>query len=456
MKRLSFKLGIMIFLVVFLLETVLFLFLHNAIVDTRIEEELAALQARGNSHRDVLEKSYKKETLHHIALMEAQAETEVAITNQNQEVITSSQPLDNEEIKIISYSIGQIPREGKVLENRWKTEKYIATISPFYVSGEKQGYVYMFKNTEQVQSLISRLNQHFFLAGILTIACMFLTIIFLSKALTTPLLKMKEATERLSKGDFSVKLPKLKNDELGELSNSIKILADDLNHLKNERNEFLASISHELRTPLTYLKGYADVSRRKELEESDRNKYLNIIYEESVRLERMIKSLFDLARMDRNTFTIKKEKVELCLFLNSIREKVLPAFNEKEIQLDIQCEKEMEVFIDPIRMEQVFLNLLDNARKYSPPRTKTSIQVKKSKQNVIIDIKDEGFGIPREDLAYIFERFYRVDKSRARASGGTGLGLAIVKELIEAHNGTISVQSEVNKGTTFSITISEV
>lgn len=446
----------MIFLVVFLLETVLFLFLHNAIVDTRIEEELAALQARGNSHRDVLEKSYKKETLHHIALMEAQAETEVAITNQNQEVITSSQPLDNEEIKIISYSIGQIPREGKVLENRWKTEKYIATISPFYVSGEKQGYVYMFKNTEQVQSLISRLNQHFFLAGILTIACMFLTIIFLSKALTTPLLKMKEATERLSKGDFSVKLPKLKNDELGELSNSIQILADDLNHLKNERNEFLASISHELRTPLTYLKGYADVSRRKELEESDRNKYLNIIYEESVRLERMIKSLFDLARMDRNTFTIKKEKVELCLFLNSIREKVLPAFNEKEIQLDIQCEKEMEVFIDPIRMEQVFLNLLDNARKYSPPRTKTSIQVKKSKQNVIIDIKDEGFGIPREDLAYIFERFYRVDKSRARASGGTGLGLAIVKELIEAHNGTISVQSEVNKGTTFSITISEV
>jgi two-component system sensor histidine kinase ArlS len=446
----------MIFLVVFLLETVLFLFLHNAIVDTRIEEELAALQARGNSHRDVLEKSYKKETLHHIALMEAQAETEVAITNQNQEVITSSQPLDNEEIKIISYSIGQIPREGKVLENRWKTEKYIATISPFYVSGEKQGYVYMFKNTEQVQSLISRLNQHFFLAGILTIACMFLTIIFLSKALTTPLLKMKEATERLSKGDFSVKLPKLKNDELGELSNSIKILADDLNHLKNERNEFLASISHELRTPLTYLKGYADVSRRKELEESDRNKYLNIIYEESVRLEGMIKSLFDLARMDRNTFTIKKEKVELCLFLNSIREKVLPAFNEKEIQLDIQCEKEMEVFIDPIRMEQVFLNLLDNARKYSPPRTKTSIQVKRSKRNVIIDIKDEGFGIPREDLAYIFERFYRVDKSRARTSGGTGLGLAIVKELIEAHNGTISVQSEVNKGTTFSITISEV
>lgn len=446
----------MIFLVVFLLETVLFLFLHNAIVDTRIEEELAALQARGNSHRDVLEKSYKKETLHHIALMEAQAETEVAITNQNQEVITSSQPLDNEEVKIISYSIGQIPREGKVLENRWKTEKYIATISPFYVSGEKQGYVYMFKNTEQVQSLISRLNQHFFLAGILTIACMFLTIIFLSKALTTPLLKMKEATERLSKGDFSVKLPKLKNDELGELSNSIKILADDLNHLKNERNEFLASISHELRTPLTYLKGYADVSRRKELEESDRNKYLNIIYEESVRLEGMIKSLFDLARMDRNTFTIKKEKVELCLFLNSIREKVLPAFNEKEIQLDIQCEKEMEVFIDPIRMEQVFLNLLDNARKYSPPRTKTSIQVKRSKRNVIIDIKDEGFGIPREDLAYIFERFYRVDKSRARTSGGTGLGLAIVKELIEAHNGTISVQSEVNKGTTFSITISEV
>ncbi|MGE6721243.1 ATP-binding protein [Peribacillus frigoritolerans] len=456
LNKISLKFGLWFLGAMLILEVFLFIFLHTSMVDSRIEEELAALQARGNSHRDVLETSYKEETLHHIAVMEAKADTEVIITDQNQNIIITSSKLDKEEQTIITKEIKQVPRDGVTLENRWKSEKYISTITPFTINQNQKGYVYMFRSTDQIQGLISRLNHHFIAGAIMILSLMVITILFLSKALTTPLIRMKRATEKLSKGDFSVNLPDMGNDELGELSRSIKILAEDLKHLKEERSEFLASISHELRTPLTYIKGYADVSRRKDIGETDRDQYLSIIFEESKKLSNMIMDLFDLAKLDKNTFVINRMEVELCSFLHSIYEKVLPAFKEKGVELDVDCKKNVQVMIDPMRFEQVVFNLLDNAIKYSEPNTKTSISVKRENGTIVLKIEDEGYGIPQDDLPYIFDRFYRVDKSRFRGTGGSGLGLSIVKELIEAHDGTIEIKSEQGKGTAFFISLKEL
>ncbi|MEK4012740.1 MULTISPECIES: sensor histidine kinase [Peribacillus] len=456
LNKISLKFGIWFLGAMLILEMFLFFFLHTSIVDSRIEEELAALQARGNSHRDVLENSYNQETLHHIAVMEAKADTEVIITGLNQNIIISSSKLDNEEQKIIAKEIGRVPRDGETLENRWKSEKYISTVTPFKINQNQKGYVYMFRSTDQIQTLISRLNHHFIAGAIMILSLMIITILFLSKALTTPLIRMKRATEKLSTGDFSVNLPDMGDDELGELSRSIKILAEDLKHLKGERSEFLASISHELRTPLTYIKGYADVSRRKDIDESTRDQYLSIIFEETKKLSDMIKDLFDLAKLDKNTFVINRVEVKLCSFLHSIYEKMLPAFTENGMELIVECKKNVNVFIDPMRFEQVMFNLLDNAIKYSNPNTETSISVKSEKGMVALIIKDEGHGIPKTDLPHIFDRFYRVDKSRSRDTGGSGLGLSIVKELIEAHDGTIEIKSEQGKGTAFFISLKEL
>ncbi|MFE4242555.1 HAMP domain-containing sensor histidine kinase [Peribacillus butanolivorans] len=453
--KISFKLGLWMFVCIFLIETVSMIYLHNKVVHSRIIQELESLKSRGNSHRDVLEISYDNSTLHHIGLMESHTDTDVVITNTKGDILLSSEKVNSGMKKILKKDLSQVPRKGLIIQSSWKEERYIATVTPFNSDKVNEGYVYMFKNTGDVEDLISQLNKHFLFATLLLLFFMLITIYFLSKALTRPLITMKEATTKLSKGNFSVSVPVRSKDELGELAQSIQSLANELNYLKKERNEFLASISHELRTPLTYIKGYADIARRKDLDIPERTQYLEIIHEESKRLNSLLDELFNIARMDVNTFTISKETVPLSSFLQSVYEKVLPAFTNKNIQLNLECKDNLFMDIDPSRFEQVLLNLLDNALKYSNEYTVTTIKATESIGSISISIIDQGVGIPRADIPHVFDRLYRVEKSRARATGGFGLGLSIVKQLVEVQGGTISVKSSIEQGTCFTIIFKE-
>lgn len=453
--KISIKLGLWFFICIFIIEASSMFFLHRNVVHSLVNEELESLKSRGNSHSDVLEISYDETTLHHIQVMETETETEVIVTDDIGKIKISSKPIDAGMNKILTRHNADLeaPNEGLILQSDWQDTQYISTVSSFKAPNGDIGYVYMFKSTDQIKRFISRLNEHFILASVLILIFMLITIFFLSKALTKPLISMKEATRRISKGDFSVSLPKASNDEIGELSSSIQTLANDLNYLKKERTEFLASISHELRTPLTYIKGYTDIARRDNLSEKERLNYLNIIYEESNHVGDLLKELFDLAKMDQNTFSISKEKVKICSFIHSIYHKMKPAFDSKGVNLVLDCKITAVVNIDPNRFEQVFLNLLDNALKYSDINSLTKIEITNEKNFISIFVKDQGTGIPDEDLPYIFDRLYRVDKSRSRLTGGYGLGLSIVKEIVDAHGGTISVESRIGKGTCFKITL---
>ncbi|MFE4521830.1 HAMP domain-containing histidine kinase [Bacillus firmus] len=450
MKKLSVKLGLLFLLILFGLETTMFFFLHSTLVESRVEEELLALQTRGNSHRAILEKHFDENTISHVALMESEATTDVVITNSTKEILGSS--VDSSLIqRYIEKPTISSEREGKTIGDNWKEEDYISTVSPIEQNGVLIGHVYMFQDTAWIQSLISRLNEQFLIAGFVAVIFTITIIIFLSKALAKPLIKMKEATSQISSGDFSVSLPKTGDDELGDLARSIQLLAGDLNYLREERSEFLSSISHELRTPLTYIKGYADIVQKRNLSPEERNQYLSIILEETNRLSDMVKNLFDLAKIDKNTFDIIKKPIDLNEFMNKIETKFSPAFAEKGMQLSVSCPESIILSADGSRLEQIIFNLLDNAIKYSSAGDKTTVEVSRTKKHVIIRINDSGRGISEEELPFIFNRFYRVDKSRARALGGTGLGLAIVKELVHAHGGTISVFSREGDGTEFEI-----
>lgn len=453
MKKISTKLALYFLAAVLIMESLLMVYLHTSMVDTRVEEEFQSILSRGNSHRDVLEDSFTEGTLNHIALMESKTETEVVITDENKEIIKSSKPVSNGMRKLINGHPEDISREGLLIESNWEEMNYLAT-STEYHTGSKDGYVYMFKNTEPLRLLIQNLNYHFILAGVLSLVVISIIYFLLSRILTSPLIKMKEATEHLSNGYFQVKLPDLGKDELGELSNSIQKLANDLVNIQNDRLEFLASVSHELRTPLTYIQGYTTVALREGLPQEERNEYLKIIQDESGRIVHLIENLFELAKIDQNNFTITKQEVELCPLIQDVVAKVRPAFDRKNITLQVTCPKMVYAFADPLRLQQIILNLLDNAIKYSEENTVTKINVSSTTdKKVRISISDQGVGIPENELENIFERLYRVEKSRSRGNGGSGLGLSIVKELVEAHGGSVTIESEEAKGSTVEILI---
>lgn len=453
MNKVSIKLAAYFFISVLIMETILMFYLHQNIIHTRVDEEYSRLLASGSNHRDVLEDNYSDMTLTHIALMETDGEREVVITD-SKGIIASSSDENNSIVKQYASLLKDLDvDEDRILISDWQESPYIISAHPYKIDSSHSGYVVMFQSTRSIEQLVNKLNLHFGFAGGVSVIALFIIYAILSKFLTRPLIRMKEATEKLSKGEFDVSLPFVGNDELGELSGSIQKLASDLKRLKSERNEFLASIAHELSTPLTYLIGYSKVAMRQELDDKERIHYLAIIAEESDRMKDLVKNLLDIAKMDETTFTVSKESFWVRPFFEDIHRLVRPSYKLKKLSLDLLCDVDFQIYADPVRLEQIVLNLLDNAFKYSEEDTTVTLKVTKKEEETVISVTDVGIGIPPEDIEFIFEKLYRVEKSRSRSSGGSGMGLAIVKELVEAHGGSIEVESKLGEGSTFTVTI---
>lgn len=454
LNKLSLKIGLLFFLVIVTVEIILFYILYTNLVNDRVDEVMGDLLARGNTHRDVLEENYTASTREHVAIMESESNFIVVITNDAGEVIISSNPVVPEMTTVIEHTDHDgIPDEGIILQSDWPDEKYVSTDSPITINETHRGHVFMFAESGNIKRIIDQLSQQFLFVGLLTIFLTIITVLILSRVITQPLLRMKKATEQLSRGNHEVELYTNRKDELGELATSISRLSKDLERLKNERKEFLGSISHELRTPLTYMKGYTDIVSRKDISVKDRNKYIRIIQEETNRLANLIKNLFELAKIDQNEFAIKKERIMYRELIHTVMARIQPAIDEKNIKFSFYCPDNLAVSVDPERIQQVLLNILDNAIKYTPEGSNIRMEVSQNKHEILTTISDTGAGIPEEDVPYVFERLYRSEKSRSRLNGGSGLGLTIAKEIVELHGGKIEVESTPGKGTVFIISL---
>src|SRR5699024_419885 len=353
-NKLSFKIGLLFFVFILIMETFLFFILYTNVANERINEVMGSLLARGNMHRDVLEDKFDRTTLEHVSLMESVSQFAVIIVDESGEVIISSDPIEEDMRNVIKHTDKSIiPTKGKVVEERWNQEKYIATDSPITINGRHKGHVFMFANTSNVKKVVNHISDQFIISGLIIIALTIVTIFILSRFITFPLIKMKEATEQLSRGKNTVQLHTERKDELGELANSITKLSNDLEEMKTARNEFLASIAHELRTPLTYIKGYADIVNRQDISPEEVKEYIEIIREESEQLTILIKNLFDLAKLDQNNFVIKRERVILYDLIQTVVGLVTPVFAEEHIILSVKCSKKVVVFADPERLQQV-------------------------------------------------------------------------------------------------------
>lgn len=233
---------------------------------------------------------------------------------------------------------------------------------------------------------------------------------------------------------------------------AVAVLRDisDLKRLAETRLEFLANVSHELRTPLTSIKGFA-VTLEDELPAgSAARRYAEIIEQETDRLSRLVADVLDLSKTDAKEITMDLRVLDLTGLIVQVVEQLLPRAATGQVKLSSELPPSLPaVLCDPDQIQQVLLNLIDNALKYTPAGGQVLVQAWAEEAEVKVAVKDTGVGIPAADLPQVFDRFYRVDKARSRALGGTGLGLAIVKDIISEHGGTVSVDSEIGKGSQF-------
>ncbi|MBN9654873.1 HAMP domain-containing histidine kinase [Halobacillus sp. GSS1] len=448
--KISIKLGLLFLISMILIELLLFAVLYTTVSSHRINEVMEELLTRGAGHRDVLENNFDESTLAHVALMESEAVTEVIITDGDGNILSES--FNEEAYPDVFYEAidGKAEEKERIIEDEWRTEPYVATVSPIIVENEQIGNVFMFSPSEVIRSIIGHLTRQFVLVMVVLILVTVLIVVALSKFITRPLIRMKEVTENLSTGKVEEYLDEHPNDELGVLASSINRLSEDLEWIKKERHDFLSAIAHELRTPLTYVKGYADVASKKETSFEDKDKYLNIIKEEATHLTDMVQQLFQLAKMDENSFVIEAQLVDVSKILTEVKEHLKPALEEKNAQLFVDVPSNTRIYADTMRFKQVFFNIVENALRYGGEETKITITAVTEKQHVIISISDDGPGVPESSLPYLFERLYRVDKARSREIGGTGLGLSIVREIIEMHGGVVKAFND--EGLTISIT----
>lgn len=243
-------------------------------------------------------------------------------------------------------------------------------------------------------------------------------------------------------------------NERNMLKGAVLVIYDitEFKQLEVMRKDFVANVSHELKTPITSIRGFAEtLLDGAQEDEKAREHFLEIIFKESKRIQLLIDDLLILSKIEKDEPQLNLET----FYVKDLIYELLPLFTQRakqgaiELQQSIDDEAVLEA--DKDKIKQVLLNIFMNAINYTPAGGKVFISVQDQPTEVLIEITDTGIGIEKEALPRIFERFYRVDKDRSRETGGTGLGLAIVKHIIEAHRGTIEVQSEVGKGSTFSI-----
>ncbi len=281
-----------------------------------------------------------------------------------------------------------------------------------------------------------------------------------SSGITAPILGLRQAAQRIAKGDLDVRVKTHTHDELGQLAESLNAMAKELQErmdnqrrMDRARTDFVANVSHELKTPLTLIKGYIETLQDKAINDPERaRRFMAIINEHADRLGRIVDDLISIGELEFSKDSLHRNPTDLKKLIDDVVLGFGYAVTKKRHQLQVTSTGEDFVApVDAHKIEQVLVNLVDNAVKYTPERGQIDIHLAEDGAQLCVTVRDNGIGIPPEDAAHVFERFYRVDKARSRELGGTGLGLGIAKHIVLAHQGSIDLSSQPGKGTVFTV-----
>ena len=321
---------------------------------------------------------------------------------------------------------------------------------PVLVEGRLVGVVFLSQSLRDVSAVNRDLRLRWLLATAIALGLSGVVGLLLSGAISQPLRRLTIAARSVAEGELDLHVPVGTEDELGRLSQAFNKMVARLRAARQMQVDFVANVSHELRTPLTAIKGLVETLRDGAVNDTEvSERFLETVEGETDRLIRLVNDLLILSRVDSEALNLQREPADLGALVAVTVDRLAPWASEQDITLLIDAEPGVPpVSADRDRMEQVLVNLLDNAIKFSRPGGTVTVCVAEAPgPSIRVQVQDEGVGIPEEALPHIGERFYRADRARSRAAGGSGLGLAIARGLVEAHGGSLAVESEEGQGT---------
>ncbi|MED1409955.1 MULTISPECIES: sensor histidine kinase [Bacillus] len=372
--------------------------------------------------------------------------TELQLIDRHGTIIQSSSGQKVEGKVNIPYSL----LEGEMYHQVTTTkdnEKQLEVLSPLVHQGQTIGVLKYTTVLTHVNAKIIEIMMFTISVGIVISGIVFLISRRLANSFVEPIESIIQASSQIAEGTLKDRIKEDYPGELGELAHSLNYMSDKIEKAEQMKNEFIASISHEIRTPLTGIKGWSETLKTVDhLTEEEIKQGMGIISGETDRLIHLVEELLDFSRLQSNHFNLYKQKVQLYDILEETIWQLTPNAEKKKIQF-IHTLERIELMGDRNRLKQIFLNIVQNAIKYSYENSTVHIEVTKSEGQAVIKVTDQGIGIAEEHLPFIEQSFYQINNHVA----GAGIGLAIVKKMVELHGGTLSIISKEGVGTTILI-----
>jgi heavy metal sensor kinase len=372
----------------------------------------------------------------------------IQIADFNNQIVYRSDNLQPDSLPIFQNNSGNtITETKKFLLYNFRSQQL-----RLYVGKTKSAQISIGYTVEEIRETLTNLFSYLLIAFPIVVIISTIGGWFLAKVSLQPVDDITRSAQEITAHNLSRRLPMpIANDEIARLTATLNQMIERLEASFIQIRQFTADASHELRTPLAILMGELEVALRSPKSSEQYRNILASAQEEVTRLSKVVRNLLEISRAESGQVKIDMEQLNISNLLNDICEDIELLAEEKSQSLETIIEPNILILGDGVRLHQAILNIIDNAVKYTPIGGSVLVRLLKESGYAVLRVSDTGIGIPEEDLPHIFDRFYRVDKARSQDVQGNGLGLAIVKWIIEAHHGTITVESIVNKGTIFTV-----
>lgn len=340
------------------------------------------------------------------------------------------------------------------LEGIFETPHLIYASPVFLRDNYVCGTVFACSSSATMDSFIEVLIKTITISSLWVMLAALIAIYFVSERIISPLKEMSRAAKSFAKGEFDVRVPVIGKDEVAELAQAFNNMAQSLEVLDEMRNNFMSSVSHDMRTPMTTISGFIDCILSGAIPPEKHDYYLHVIKDEVQRLSRLVSTLLDISRIQAGDRKFVMAPFDVCEMARQVLISFEQKIDKKHLDVDFDADADnMHVIGDHDAIYQILYNIIDNAVKFSREGGILRLSVKQLEKKVRVSVYNEGDGIPYEDQPYIFERFYKTDKSRGKDKTGVGLGMFIAKTIIQAHNEEISLNSEPGKYCEFVFTL---